>query len=164
MKLVSRLTALSLLPLFIITAPVTAQTHATPSYWFTGGAGWAMRSERGSLAQDNGSALVAGGTIQTGAFVASGRWARAHSGETAVWDAGLLAGIGSPTRYRMRGSIAAGLGRVNGFQTSGWTVPVELQLAWKLQDGVALGVYGFGSFSGPHEFIGTSVVLQLGHF
>lgn len=165
MTLLSRHILLALLfALPCLTTPLHAQSIAAPHYWVTAGAGWGMRTAPGFLALDNGSSLVAAGTIQSGAFVASGRWARAHTGESSTWDAGLLVGLGSPTRYRMRGSIAAGLGRVSGFQTTGWTLPVEVQLAWRLREGVAVGLYGFGSFAGPQDFVGTSVVLQLGHF
>jgi hypothetical protein len=145
----------------LVDAQITAASPRI-NYWLTAGAGWGLAAESGDLAPENAVAFTAAGTLQRGAFVASVRAARA-SGTRSVWDAGLLAGVGSPTRYRMRGSVAGGIGRIIGPGASAWTLPVELQLAWRLGPGVAVAAYGFGSFTGPREFLGATLAIQLGH-
>lgn len=158
------LLALLIVPL-ASTAHAQAATAGTPTnYWFTAGAGWGYAAESGDLLGQNSFALTGAATVQRGMFVASARTVRTSPGDAAVWDAGVLVGLGSSTRYRMRGSAGLGLGRIMGPGASAWTLPVEVQLAWRLRPGVALAAYGFGSFTAPSEFLGATLAVQLGHF
>jgi hypothetical protein len=151
----------------LLAFPLTGQSQSSgsrSSYWLTGGAGWALANSDGSLAEHNGSAFVAAASVQHGALMASARGVRTTATAAAIWDAGVLAGVGSPTHYRMRGSVAAGLGRIMGSGSSAWTLPVELQLAWRLSPRVAIAAYGFGSFTGPHEILGATLAVQIGRW
>src|SRR5262249_45653514 len=101
-------------------------------------------------------------TVQHGALVVSARGIRSEIGSTSIWEGGVLAGVGTPSRYPLRGSVAAGLGRMDGIGASAWTLPVELQLAWRLSPHLAIAAYGFGSFTGPQQMLGATVAVQLG--
>jgi hypothetical protein len=166
MTTVSRLARLPLV-LIALSSVAMLEAQSTPAgprtnYWLTAGAGWGLALESGDLAAENAVALTGAATIQYGPVVASLRTAHASPKASSLWDAGLLAGIGSPTRYRMRGSVAAGVGRLMGPGASAWTLPVELQLAWRLRPTLAVAAYGFGSFTGPHEMLGATIALQVG--
>jgi hypothetical protein len=150
-----------------LAAPLSAQqTAAGPrlQYWITGGVGWGLEAHTNQFAADQALALSGAVTVQHKALVVSARSVHASPTNGSVWDAGLLVGAGTPTSYRMRGSVAAGLGRISGPVGSAWTLPVELQLAWRLQPGLAVAAYGFGSFTAPHEMLGVTLALQVGHF
>jgi hypothetical protein len=131
--------------------------------WLTAGAGVANISDERSFKGEAGSALVALGSLQYRSVVVSTRLVRASASPTTGWDLGLLAGLGSSLKYPVHGSIAAGLGRVeSGLGQAGVTFPVELQLGWRLGPTVGAGIYAFGSFGGPAEFLGATLALQIG--
>lgn len=133
-------------------------------YWLTGAVGWGLEAHSNQLAAHQSWAIAGALTVQRRALVLSARSVHASPGSASVWDAGLLVGAGTPASMRMRGSVAAGLGRISGPVGSAWTLPVELQLAWRLRPGLAVAAYGFGSFTAPHEMLGMTLALQLGHF
>jgi hypothetical protein len=161
------LLAALLLAQFSLAVPLQAQA-AGPGprlqYWITGGVGWGLEAHSGQLASHQGLAFAGAATLQQGVLVVSARSIHASPEQGSVWDAGLLAGVGSPAGYRMRGSVAAGIGRITGPAASAWTLPLELQLAWRLRPGLALAAYGFGSFTGPQEMLGVTLAVQLGRF
>ncbi len=133
------------------------------TYWLTAGAGVGTMTDKGVIGGRNGTALAAAGSVQYRAFVASARWARASDDPGAVWDVGVLAGVGTSPRPAVRGSIAAGLGRVESrLDGSGVAVPVELQLTWRITPTLGAGIYTFGSFGGPAEFVGAAFAVQIG--
>jgi hypothetical protein len=143
-------------------APVVASSW---HYWVSAGGGLAyVKDERGILG-DNGSALSAAATVQHGAMVASARWVRSSSSLEGAWDVGLLAGVGTSAAIPVRGSVAAGIGRIESrFGVADVTIPVEVQFSWRVAGNVGLGVYGFGSFSSPSGFYGATLAVQVGHW
>ncbi len=149
------------------TLPLQAQSATIPApgprYWLTGGAGFSTFSNDSRLLWAHGTALAAAGTVQYGTLVASARWARSSDSPDAAWDVGLLAGVGSPTRYPVHGSIAAGIGRVEDRQGhAGATVPLEVQLGWRLSPVLGVAVYRFGNLGGPAGALGAVFAVQLG--
>jgi hypothetical protein len=161
------LIAVALLAQISLASPLMAQAaSAGPRlhYWITGGLGWGLEAHSGQLAPHQSLAFAGAATMQHGALVVSARSIHAAPSQGSVWDAGLLAGVGSPAAYRMRGSVGAGLGRISGPTANAWTIPVEVQLAWRLRPGLAVAAYGFGSFTGPQEMLGMTLALQLGRF
>jgi hypothetical protein len=109
------------------------------------------------------TALAAAVSIQSHAFVATARWARADAGFASGWDAGLLAGIGSPFKYAVHGSVAAGVGRVQDERgQAGVTVPLELQLGWRLAPSIGTSLYAFTNLGGPADLFGLTIGIRLG--
>jgi hypothetical protein len=166
MSLRSLLRYLATLP-FLLASPLAAQDSAAPlprwHYWLTAGAGVADVVDEGSLAGETVSALAGLVTVQRSSFVASARWTRASVNPTSAWDVGLLAGLTTSPRYAFRGSVAAGVGRVeSGRGRAGATLPVEVQLVWRLGPAVGVGLYAFGSFTGHAEYAGATLALQMG--
>lgn len=163
-----RTAALVLGSMLAASVPVSAQssTPARPTvhYWLTAGAGiGSLTDQTRLLVGQRAAAFAAVGSVQYRAFVASARWARASADLSSVWDVGVLAGVGTSPRPAVRGSIAAGLGRVDGGRNgSGLALPVELQLSWRITPTLGAGVYTFGSFGGPAEFVGATFAVQLG--
>lgn len=157
--------ALLVLPL----RPLFAQSALPPArawnYWLSGGGGFATALDDHSWTADNGTTIVAAGTVQYRNFITSVRWRSVTAHTTSGWDAGLLAGLGTSPRYGFRGSIAAGLGVSDGERsTPGMTVPVEVQLSWRLRPGLGIGTYAFANFGGDATAIGAALVLQVGRF
>jgi hypothetical protein len=88
---------------------------------------------------------------------------RASVTPTSAWDVGVLAGLTTSPRHAFRGSVAAGIGRVESGQgRAGATLPVEVQLVWRLGPAVGVGVYAFGTFTGHAEYAGATLALQMG--
>jgi hypothetical protein len=146
-------------------APAQSLPETIPSwhYWITAGGGFSDVIDDPMFLGEGGSALVGGATVQHRSLVASARVVRTDANHVAAWDAGLLAGIGSNPALPFRGSIAAGIGRIeNARGAAGLTLPVELQLGCRLGSSVGLGVYAFGSFGGPADFLGATLALQFG--
>lgn len=150
----------------VATSLSAQQTPTGPriDYWLTGAVGWGLEAHSNQLAAEQSWAIAGAFTVQHRALVISARSVHASPTKASVWDAGLLVGAGTSTSYSMRGSVAAGLGRISGPVGSDWTLPVELQLAWRLRPGLAVAAYGFGSFTAPHEMLGMTLALQFGHF
>lgn len=165
MSLRSALSAFAFLALALLPRQAHAQQatpHAT-QFWLSGGAGIGFADKVNSFPVDAGGATTVGFTVQHHALVTSLRWARSTGDGTSSWFAGGLVGVGSPARYALRGSIAAGLG-VAGTRgtTSDMTVPVEVQLGIRLTPVVGFGVTGFGAVTGKNQSLGATFGLQLG--
>jgi hypothetical protein len=157
--------AVLLLPL----RPLLAQSAPPPvhpfNFWLSGGGGIATADDAHSLTSENGTTIVAAGTVQYRHFLSSVRWRSVTAGSTRGWDLGLLGGIGTSPRYGFRGSIAAGLGVSDGERSEpGVTVPVEVQLSWRLRPGLGIGTYAFANFGGEATALGAALVLQVGRF
>ncbi|MEP6571759.1 MAG: hypothetical protein ABJD11_03655 [Gemmatimonadota bacterium] len=127
------------------------------------GAGAARLSDNQTILTDGGAGYAVAATAQYRSFVVSGRWAKTAASLDDAWDAGLLAGLGTSPEYVVRGSIAAGVGRVEGRRGgSGLTIPLEFQLTTRLTSTVGLGLYSFASLSGPVQFAGGTLMIQIG--
>jgi hypothetical protein len=137
---------------------------AATVYWLSAGAGVSHLAPDVNPLGETGVALAAAATIQHHSLVASIRGTRSRAGGFSGWDLGLLGGLGSPARYPVRGSLAAGLGLAGRAGASaGLTLPLELQLSWRLTPGVGLGTYVFANFGGPADALGAAFGVQVGH-
>jgi hypothetical protein len=156
-----------LVPLLLVLLPISlpAQTvSAHPDqYWLTAGAGIGYLATSQTRLGETGSATSIAATLQHHALVTSVRWSRAAIGSRSGWAIGALAGVGSPARYSVRGSVAAGLGVAGGsVDRASLTFPVGVQLGWRLAPALGLGAALFGNFGGPTETLGLTFGLQLG--
>lgn len=155
------------LPALLLAASLSAQRAPGPrvstQYWLTAGAGYGYLANNSWPLGRSGSSAAFAASIQHGIFVSSVRWAGSRTEGQSGWDMGLLAGLGSPSRYAVRGSIGAGLGLARDYRgNSAVTVPLELQLGWRLTSSVGVGTYAFGNLGGPSEALGVAAALQIG--
>lgn len=154
----------------LLTQPVVATAQSDNphtdrlQYWVTGGYGFSsVVDNRGFGVADNRSATVAVGSIQYRSLVVSTRWAQTGVGAHHAWDVGVLAGLGTTTRYPVTGSVAVGLGRAATDRgDAGLAVPLELQLGWRFTPSIGAGVYAFGSLAAPQGFMGVAFGLRVG--
>ena len=139
-----------------------APPHAT-QYWLSAGAGIGVIGTSGTWKGATGTATSLGLTVQRHAFVTSVRWVRASDTPLAAWHLAAMAGLGTSPRFPLRGSLAAGLG-VAGRSDDGahLTLPLELQLGWRVAPGIGVGVVGFAHLGGPTTTLGAAFGLQLG--
>jgi hypothetical protein len=138
--------------------------HASATvYWLSAAAGVSHLFDDDYPLGETGAGLAAAASIQHHSLVASLRSTLSRAGGRSGWDLGLLGGLGSPARYPVRGSIAAGLGLAGGAgKSAGVTLPVELQLSWRLTPGIGLGTYVFANFGGPVGALGAAFGVQVG--
>lgn len=140
----------------------TVGTHHT-QYWLTAGAGVGYLVSSETWVGETGTVTSLTATLQHRTLVSSVRWTRAAIGSRSGWHLGALAGVGSPARYSVRGSVTAGLGIAGGSADGvALTLPVEVQLGWRLTSAVGLSTALFGNFGGPTETLGVTFGLQLG--
>lgn len=166
MSLRSALSAIGLAAIALVPGVVSAQapvTHAT-QYWLSAGAGVGMaETGKGFPNLEFTGATTLGFTVQHRVLVGSIRWARTSSSGSSEWFAGGMLGAGSRPSAPIRGSIAAGLGVAGGpVGGNDLTVPVELQLGFRLTPVIGLGATGFAAVAGKHQSIGATFGLQLG--
>lgn len=136
--------------------------HQT-QYWLSGGAGLGVVGTSGTWTGATGTATSLGLTVQHRAFVSSVRWTRASKTPFSAWNLGAMAGVGSSARFPLRGSLATGLGVAGGSDDGAHlTVPVELQLGWRLGPTIGLGAVGFAHLGGPTSTVGATFGLQIG--
>lgn len=154
---------LVLLPALV--RPATGQAPDHLNFWIEAGP-----ARMATLSRAEGFALyetmpgwAAVGTIQSRQLVLSTRAAVANLPDGTRWDLGLLGGIGTSTAPPVYGSVAAGLGWGQVSRQDGsLTLPVEIQLGWRLNRFVGVGLYGFANFGGRSEAVGASLALRLG--
>ncbi len=156
----STLLLIALLPVSL--AAQTADIHRT-QYWLTAGAGVDYLTSSGTLFGESGTATTLAATVQHRALVGTTRWIRTTSGPRSSWQFGGLVGVGSPGRFPVRGSVMAGVGVTGGTDDgAALTLPVEVQLGWRLTPVLGLGAAVFTNFGGPVETAGVTFGIQLG--
>lgn len=143
----------------------TAQPPSHVIFWLAAGPALVSASAPESILRlpEEQPGLTLSGTLQSGHLVLSARAAVVGLSPVAAWDAALLAGAGTSTVPAVYGSVAAGIGltTVPGSST-GLSFPLEAQVGWRLTPSFGLGLYGFGSFGGPDDFLGVGLALRVG--
>jgi hypothetical protein len=155
------------LPALLLTTALSAQTPVAPrvttQYWVSAGAGISQLWDDNNWIGTTGPSMTFAASVQHGVLVASVRSARFEARGKSGWDLGLIAGAGSPSRFPVRGSVGAGLGITTDTRGhSGVTIPLELQLGWRLTSSFGFGTYLFGNLGGPAQTFGAAVGIQVG--
>ena len=152
----------------LLSARVSAQTSTTPvatKFWLAAGPVWVSGEPPigGIVFGKAKVGFAAVSTVHSGHLVLSGRVTVAGTGPVAAWDLGVLAGVGSYTGPPVYGSIAAGLGRssIQG-RGSGISIPAQIEIGWRITGSFGVGLYGFGSFAGPDDFLGLGLMARVG--
>lgn len=153
------------LPALVLSTALQAQTQParTTQYWITAGAGVvSLWDDRAWLGQ-GGQTYALAASLQRGVLVGSVRGIRATADHSSGWGAGLLLGAGSPARYDVHGTVGAGLGISSDSRgRTGVTLPLELQLGWRLSHSFGLGTYFFANLGGPSQSFGAAASIQIG--
>lgn len=155
------------LPALLLTTVLHAQApvgpRVTTQYWLTAGAGVGTLWDDNHWFGTSAASMTIAASVQHGLLVGSLRSVRFQDRGNSAWDFGLLAGAGSPSRYPMRGSIGAGLGLTTDSRGhSGVTIPLELQLGWRLTSTFGVGSYLFANLGGPTQTYGIAAAIQVG--
>jgi hypothetical protein len=162
-----RLAPRCIVPLLLLTfAPIAAGAQGDPptsrlTFWASAGYGYGAAGQYAGMEEAASVNLSA----QRGRMLLSLRAAGVTS-SIFDWssDIGLLAGLATSPASRFHAGAALGVG---GAHTTGpdgirFTIPAEVQLAWRFAPYVGLALYGFAALNGDDSFGGVTIAVQAG--